>query len=185
MKVTSLLKASQKHLNSCIYRMGSAAAQECYCSAAGHFDTAAGTKRIQGEQSSCRAWSMAVAATDISGIVTGRILPGSCGQHTACHTCKTSEKEQGTTQRDQRTCHFHSAAIARASARDGTASVCRAGVRSLRPSKNTCHNPCSAAGPGLNVEAGGCANLRACLCSPGTVPCRPAAKKYCAGVVRV
>ena len=37
---------------------------------------------------------MAVAATDISGIVTGRIFPGSCGQHNAWHTCIGFQIEQ-------------------------------------------------------------------------------------------
>lgn len=53
-----------------------------------------------GQEISSRAWSMAVAATDISGIVTGRILPGSCAQHTACHTCTAILGEQVRTQAD-------------------------------------------------------------------------------------
>lgn len=94
----------------------------------------------------------------------------------------TLKKERGDTQGDQRTCHFHSAAIARASARDGTASVCRAGVRSLRPSKNTCHSPCSAAAR-CQQWAGGCATLRACLSSPGIVPCKTVKPKtHCAAL---
>ena len=97
---------------------------------------------------------MAVAATDISGIVTGRTLPGSCGHDTAYHTPTSSVRRQGNARADQQTCHFHSAAIARASARDGTASVCRAGVRSLRPSpRNTCHSPCRTAASGGDGEA--------------------------------
>lgn len=43
----------------------------------------------------------------------------------------------------QRTCHCHSAAIASARARVGTASACLAGVRNARLSRNTWKRPCT------------------------------------------
>lgn len=80
-----------------------------------------------------RTWSIAVAATDMSGMVMGRILPGSCARRPQ----RAGQRRSNAQDAARRACHRHSAAIASASAREGTASGCRAGVLSWRPSSRT------------------------------------------------